>query len=365
MSLKLPIIFALFVVFLFPVECFSIEVIAEGRASGDYRTAREQALADAMREAVRIGIGVDLLGESKVKDYNLDYDRVLCSAFGHVKNYSIIESKLGNDGIYRVKIQAEVEKGAPENKDSLALKQLIQAKGAPRLAFQIKSLSEEEVEDSFAASVLEEIAADLQIPVAKSADEAKGNSIADYMVEGRLESKLERTETIGTNPTTRVFTISCDLKAIDPATREVVAIGVFGADRVHKSTLPSEEAAMRDAVKKLLTAPAPSGGMRFFEKLISRWVAETDLGTVKRLHFTGITAEDYEKIHTTLADTDKVGAVWPREFNSNGISVIDVETRLDNVGIGQEISRSASNSLAIDKMNANQITFRNNSSKMN
>lgn len=358
MSLKSRIIFALFVVFLFPVECFSIEVIAVGRASGDYRTARDQALADAMREAVRIGIGVDLLGESKIKDFNLDYDRVLCSAFGHVKNYSILEAKLGKDGIYRVKIQADVEKGIPGRKDKLALAQLIQTKGAPRLAFSITNNSEDEATSEFSASVLQEIAADLQIPVAKPADDEKGNPIADYMVEGRLESKLERTETIGVNPTTRVFTIVCDLKAIDPATREVVAIGVFGADRVHKSTLPSEETAMRDAIKNLLTAPAPSGGMRFFEKLLSRWVAETDLGTVKRLRFTGITAEDYEKIHTTLADTDKVGAVWPREFNSNAISVIDVETRLKNDSLVMALSNVTSTPLTIEKMAQNRIDFR-------
>ena len=200
MSIKSPIISALFIAFLFPVECFSIEVMAEGRASGDYRTAREQARADAMREAVRIGIGVDLLGESKVKDFNLDYDRVLCSAFGHVKNYSIIESKLCSDGIYRVKIQAEVEEGAPDKKDSLALKQLIQAKGAPRLAFQIKSLSEDEAEDSFAVSVLEEIAAELQIPVVRADIHNNMRSAADYLVEGELDAILERTETIGTKP---------------------------------------------------------------------------------------------------------------------------------------------------------------------
>ena len=36
-------------------------VEAEGRAPGDMKTAREQALADALREAVRVGTGVDVL----------------------------------------------------------------------------------------------------------------------------------------------------------------------------------------------------------------------------------------------------------------------------------------------------------------
>lgn len=358
MILVRPVFIWLAFIVLAPVLVFGFEVTAEGRASGDYRTAREQALADALREAVRNGIGVDLLGETKVNDFNLDYDRVLCSAFGHVKKYAILEAKLGKDGIYRVKILADVEKGLPDRKDKLALSQLIQAKGAPRLAFKITNSSDDEADSEFFSSVLQEIATGLQIPVTNPTNEEKSNSSADYFVEGRLESKLERTETIGNNPTTRVFTISCGLKAIDPATRSVVAIGVFGADRVHKSALPSEEASMRDAVKNLLTAPAPSGGIRFFEKLLSRWVTETDLGSVKRLRFTGITAEDYEEIHTTLADTDKVGAVWPREFNANGTSVIDVETRLDNKRLGIVLSNASLSPLYVEKMAHNRIDFR-------
>ena len=115
---------------------------------------------------------------------------------------------------------------------------------------------------------------------------------------------------------------------------------------------------MRDAVKNLLAAPAPSVGIRFFEKLLSRWVTETDLGSVKRLRFTGITAEDYEEIHTTLADTDKVGAVWPREFNANGTSVIDVETRLDNKRLGIVLSNASLSPLYVEKMAHNRIDFR-------
>jgi hypothetical protein len=360
MSFKSPINFAFLVVFLIPFECFSIEVIAEGRASGDYRTAREQALADAMREAVRIGIGVDLLGESKVKDFNLDYDRVLCSAFGHIKNYSIIESKLGNDGIYRVKLQAEVEKGSPDYKDSLALKQLIQAKGAPRLAFKVSDSASGDAPDGFTQAVLEEVATELQIPVVKSLIRTiDGQNNADYFVEAQIAANLERTETIGANPTTRVFSIACELRAFAPETKSVVAVSAFGSDRVHKSILPSDDAAQRDAIKKLLTAPAPDGGMLFFEKLLARWVSELDLGTVKRLRFSGITAEDYDKIHTSLADTDKIGAVWLREFNATGSSIIDVETRLDNTALGQEVTKASVTPLAIEKIAHNQIAFRN------
>ncbi len=80
-------------------------VEAEGRAPGDMKTAREQALADALREAVRVGTGVDVLSSTGVTDFTLDYDRILSAAFGHVKSYKIISSGLGKDQIYKVKVK--------------------------------------------------------------------------------------------------------------------------------------------------------------------------------------------------------------------------------------------------------------------
>lgn len=114
------------------------EVEAEGRAAGDQRTAREQALADALREAVRVGVGVDVLSSSGVSDFTLDYDRILSSAFGHVKTYKIISSGLGQDQIYRIKVKATVEAGAPDAKNTLALRQIVQLKGAPRVSINVE-----------------------------------------------------------------------------------------------------------------------------------------------------------------------------------------------------------------------------------
>lgn len=49
----------------------------EGKAAGDLPHAREEALADALHEADRVGVGLDVLGTTSVKDFNLDFDRVL------------------------------------------------------------------------------------------------------------------------------------------------------------------------------------------------------------------------------------------------------------------------------------------------
>lgn len=110
------------------------QVEAEGRAAGDLPNAREIALADALREAVRQGTGVDVLGSTGTSNFTLDFDRVLGSAFGHVKSYKVVDSRLGADGFYRVKLSDEVEKGAPNAKNSLAMRELLLRKNSPRLS---------------------------------------------------------------------------------------------------------------------------------------------------------------------------------------------------------------------------------------
>jgi threonine aldolase len=82
----------------------AVEISAEGRAAGDLANAREIALADALREAVRQGTGLDVMGSTETKNFTLDFDRVLGSAFGHVKSFKVQESRLGQDGIYRVRV---------------------------------------------------------------------------------------------------------------------------------------------------------------------------------------------------------------------------------------------------------------------
>ena len=78
---------------------------------------------------------------------------------------------------------------------------------------------------------------------------------------------------------------------------------------------------------------------------------------MKRLEFSGISSEDFQKIQTHLAETEKISAVWPREFDSQGISVLDVETRLDNIGLGQEVAKATSGRAKLDRSTENLIAF--------
>ena len=65
----------------------------------------------------------------------------------------------------------------------------------------------------------------------------------------------------------------------------------------------------------------------------------------------------YQTIQTDFADTEKISAVWPRELDSQGTCFLDVETRLDTIGLGQEVTKAISNRVKLDRSTENLLAF--------
>ena len=364
-------------------------VEAEGRAPGDMKTAREQALADALREAVRVGTGVDILSSTGVSDFTLDYDRILSSAFGHVRSYKVISSGLGKDQIYTVKVKAEVEKGAPDAKNTLALRQIVLLKGSPRVSIAVQEqIDGAPTPTKYAQGIMEQTARELQFNLVDvgtasgqesrmaARDAILGNDKnaklrsagisqkSDFLIEGNIVARYVGRQTFYGSLPQHVFSVGGQLRAIRPETGEVVAVAALPGTENVESDLDSKEMAARDVIQKVLgTAGKNDGTPPLFNEILARWVTETDLGAMKRLEFTGISSDDFQKIQTDFADTEKISAVWPREFDSQGISVLDVETRLDNIGLGQEITKATGGRMKLDRSTENLLAFNTSGSK--
>jgi hypothetical protein len=330
----------------------AVQVEAEGRAAGDQKTAREQALADALREAVRKGTGVDVLASSGVSNFALDFDRILSSAFGYVKSYEVISSRLGQDQIYTVKIRADVEKGTPDAKNTLALRELMIRKGAPRVAIRIREQLPDSDGHASLQHVLEDAAKSLQFFVV---DPASG---ADFVIEGEVAMKYLGRETLNGRPPQHSFAATGTIRAVRGDTGEVIAVDNLSGKNSVGGTAFAKQAAAREALDLVArpngNADAPP---TILNKILARWVTETDLGAMKRLEFTGISADDFQKIQTHLADTEKISAVWAREFDAQGLSVIDIETRLDNIALSQEVANASDGRTKLNRSTENLLAF--------
>lgn len=93
-------------------------VIGKGQAkifNNNEGSARNQALRNALRDAVKQGVGVLLDSNTIVKNWTVIQDEVYSSARGFVKNYKVLKDKKIDD-TWHIEIEAEVATGQIRDK---------------------------------------------------------------------------------------------------------------------------------------------------------------------------------------------------------------------------------------------------------
>lgn len=360
-------------------------VTAEGRTAGDSTAAREQALTDALREAVRLGAGVNIASQSQASNFALDYDRVFAAAFGYVKSYRVIESGMGKDGIYHVKVEAEVAPGDPNMNNTMALKQLVALKGSPRIALDIQeNITGVPPGSGYAQAWFEEAAKDLQLNIVDTGmerqqemklsrrDEALGNTNsanfrnkditqkADFIIQGKVTGRYEGQQSMyGGNPQ-HVFGMSADLRAVRPETGEVVASATIHPNNNLDSDQGSPEMAAKDILFKLLTgreSKGQPGAIGLFRKIFARWSSELDLGRMVRVEIVKIDQPTLTAMEEKLKADPHISGVWQREFDAQASTFLDLETRLNSAELTKSVTAASGGAYGIDHGTENYLLF--------
>ncbi len=88
------------------------EIIAEGVAAGGSLQSKDAALNRALRNAVEQAVGTLIDSETMVRNFQLLDDKIYAEVKGYVKSYEIISDNLGEGGVYKIKVKADVALGA-------------------------------------------------------------------------------------------------------------------------------------------------------------------------------------------------------------------------------------------------------------
>lgn len=103
---------------------------AVGQAPGSGGNAKEQAKQDALRKAVEQACGTFISSKTKVKDYQVIYDKAMSFAAGYVKEFEVLGFSEA-DGITTCRLRATVSTVSFE-KEWARLTHTIEAEGNPR-----------------------------------------------------------------------------------------------------------------------------------------------------------------------------------------------------------------------------------------
>jgi hypothetical protein len=113
------------------------EVIALGMAGGQASRARDEAINNALRNAVEQGVGTYITSETTVEQMTLVEDRIYSESRGYIKSYEILREG-PREGVYEVKISAIVKmEQLADDLESIGL--LIRKKRNPRVMVVIYS----------------------------------------------------------------------------------------------------------------------------------------------------------------------------------------------------------------------------------
>jgi hypothetical protein len=342
------------------------EEIATGVAPISHPDFREEALADALRNAVRQGAGVYLSGETMVTNFALHYDRVFVSAFGYVRQYGPLAWGVSNQQ-YQVTVRAVVRPDQPKMKDELCLEQLSRLKGSPRVVLWVTELVEGLPQTKHVMSWFETAARKVHLNVVDrqyvareqmketARDDAMTNRVlaqlrqaglaqdADLLLEVAVKTRyLGKSGTLITQrevfpPMHRFSVIVEILRAVRPDYGAVV-VPLKGWSREDLVTDKEDlEAAAQEVVHKTLeggglTDPTPSAS-ELFRRLFAKWAAEVDLGALVALEFYQMTSDEWDLLVRRLHEAKGITSVFEREYTRDGLSRIDVETRLGMTGL--------------------------------
>ncbi len=120
-----------------PAEENEKEIVATGMADGTDAKARDEAIDDALRQAVKQGMGSFVSSETLVENMILVEDRIYSETRGYINSYKVIKEKAA-DKYYSVKISAVVRLSKlGDDLESIGL--LIRKKRNPRVMVVLHS----------------------------------------------------------------------------------------------------------------------------------------------------------------------------------------------------------------------------------
>ena len=362
-----------------------MEVTAVGRAPGDTGNARERALSDALRDAVRQGAGVDLISATKVTNFELEFDRVFAHAFGFVRNYRVVKQYVDEAGLYTVEIEATVGKGVPGRDDKLALMQTVRLKGSPRVGITVAGvIADVGPAAPLAQGLFKELALETQLQVVDAAtvkdatdrrarrDELLGDQRAaelrradissrvEFLIDATVSGSYVGEESLFGVPTRR-FSVGIDLSAAWADTGEAIA-QVTVPSRDLNSTKGDAKQAARDCLQRVLRGD-PRGGdpdrsvLTLLHRILARWITELDLGARIQIELKQIGREEFDGLLAALRETEGIGWAWAREFDGRLISLIEVESRLDADQLKDEVLRHIGVQFESDRVRPRFLQF--------
>ncbi len=357
------------------------EVLARGMGAiiaGDVAKAEDDAIANALRNAIEQVIGTMVTSEVIVDNYQVIEDRIYSQSQGYVERYQVINKNRQGDAIVEVTIKALVKKGnIKDNLEALGL--LMSRKGKPRLMVIVEernmdthyyawsvdmNTTETEIMDVLMDkgfpfvdrdAAMRKIEKDMVISAMEGDEYAAQllatQSGAEVLIVGKAVSKVAPR---GPAALAQAGMMSCqatmNLRALRADDGTILATASEQAAAAHIDELTGGTLALQKAAK--LAADEIS------TKIIDRWQKDVYSGTTISLRLMNVeTYSDLVKIKNMLPYYIRgVQNVYQRDFSENTV-LFDLDVRGTANQVAEELVLKDFSPYVIEVLNVTQNTI--------
>jgi len=313
---------------------------------------KAQAIEQAKREAVATGIGMLLISETEIQDFQLKRDQIITRANGYVKSYRELTSAQESDGTWRVKIEAEVTAMFDEIlKDQMALQLMLTWLKKPRFmvvldednmgdkssivaANEINKVLKDKGFDVVSAEQTKAILSQREAQAAIGGDVSAAAAIAgQYQAEIIVTGRARATKAEGTNKmlagmTSGQAVISASIIRADNG--QILATSTTEGKKVHIAPETAGAEALRQAADNLTTT--------LMAETIKGWGLEQSNTKTVTLHIVGIDTRAQKKAVFDVLEGGMsfVKSVNQRQFEG-GVLEVAVEITATTEDLADEL----------------------------
>jgi hypothetical protein len=342
--------------------------------------ARDQAVADALRNVVEQAAGIMVASETLVQNYETLRDQIYSKSQGYVRNYQVTEEKIEGN-LYRATVQASVSEGNLKD-DLMALGLLIARKNKPRIMIMVaeqnigmhvysywwgvraghadinitentlmEKLSQKgfNVVDHAVKTQTLELSSPYKIEsLGNDAIQTIGNLFdAEVVLYGKALAKLAGS-VMGTSMKSAQADVS--LRAVNTDNGQVIASATNHAAAVHPSDVTAGANALKIATESIAD--------QLVEQITERWNSDLAGSGMIQLVITGV--RSYQHLVRFKEMVQKqvrgVSGIYQREFDA-GVATLDITASTAAQNLADELAVIDFGDFAVDITGISQNTI--------
>jgi hypothetical protein len=339
---------------------------------------QNEALTAAKRDAIEKGIGMILLSQTEIENFQVKRDLVLTKTIGAVKSYQILSQVTEADGLLKIKIKATVSKSAMRD-DLAAFQILVESMDKPKVMIVINE-SNIDNDDPGNASAENAITSILKDPY--------GFEIVDQTIVSTIKSNKQKMASLAGNNAEAaaigtqfgaevlitgsaisrraealsqslggMISVQADvtIKAISCATGRVIASASEHAAKVHISPQTAGTQAIAVAADKCTK--------KMLDALIKDWQNQANNGMPINITVNNVpTFRVKNNVIQTLKGISGIGGVYERSWNAqSGLLTVDIQYKGNPNGLATRVDgyklANGGGSLAVTGMNGQEVTL--------